>query len=325
MKLLNVTVQAVLVVVLATLAGAAAAQQDFPNRAIRIITPYPPGGGTSPLARLYSQKLTDSWGQPVIVDNRGGGNTVIGTDAVAKSPPDGYTVLLTLNTHVVLPLLLPTPYDGIRDFAPVASVSSGEQLMVVPVSVPANTLQEFIALAKSRPGQLNYASAGGGTINHLSGESFKLLAGVNIQHIPYKGGGPAITDLIAGRVQMYSAVPISLLPHIQSGKIKPIAISGDKRMPSMPEVPTFTEAGLPGFDARASYWILAPAGTPRAVVDKLSAEFARITGMPDTQKNLASLGMEPFVSNADQLAALMRVDVGRYAKIIKAANITIEN
>lgn len=305
--------------------GTAWGQQDFPSRPIRFILPYPPGGGTSPLARYYSQKLQEEWGQPVVVENRGGGNTVIGTDAVAKSPPDGYTILLTLSTHVALPQMLATPYDAIKDFAPVAAIAAGEQLMVVPAALPVTTLQEFIALAKANPGKLNYASAGGGTINHLSGELFKLLTGTNLQHVPYKGGGPAITDLLGGRVQMYAAVPISLMPHVKSGRIKPIAISGDKRLASLPDVPTFSEAGLPGFDVRASYWILAPAGTPKPVVDKLSAGFAKVSNAPGIHDALGPLGLEPFVLNADQLAEQMRKAMANYGRVIKAANIRIEN
>ena len=310
---------------LALTVACAVAQQAYPVKPIRFIVPFPPGGSTDPMARLAGQKLAESWSQQVIIDNRPGGNTIIGTEAAAKSPPDGYTILLTLNTHVLLPLLLPTPYDGIKDFAAIATIASSEQILAAHPSLPANNLKELIALAKSRPGQLNYASSGSGTINHLASEFFNLVAGVQIQHIPYKGGGPALTDLMAGQVQLHFNVPINLVPSAKSGKIKAIAVSGDKRLASLPQVPTFAEAGLPGFEARASYWIFAPAGTPRQIIDKLSTEFAKITAMPDILEKLAGIGLEPFISNADQLAALMKTESAKFAKIVKSANIKLEN
>ncbi|MGE4240181.1 Bug family tripartite tricarboxylate transporter substrate binding protein [Ramlibacter sp.] len=309
---------------LAPLASAVRAQ-DFPNRPMRLVVPYPPGGGITPLARLYGEKITEALGQAVIVDNRPGGNTAIGTDAVAKAPPDGHTLLLTLNTHALLPFLQQTPYDALKDFTPIASIAAGEQLMVVPSALPVNSLQELIAMAKAKPGELNYASAGAGTINHVSGESFKLATGIRMAHVPYKGGGPAIIDLIAGRVQMYMAVPLSLIPHIESGRLKPIAITGDKRFPALPNVPTFAEAGLAGFDARASYWVLAPANTPRAIAERLSSELGRISNLPDMRERLSSLGLAPFVSNPDQLARLMQADSVRFGQVVKTANIKLDN
>lgn len=325
MRIPYMLLQVLLVASAALTAHTAFAQQDYPNRPIRLVVPYPPGGGITPIARLYADKLAEAWGQPVVVDNRGGGNTVIGSDNVAKSPPDGYTLFLTQTTHVLVPLLLQAPYDPIKDFTPVASIAAGEQLMVVPASLPVNTLQEFIGMAKANPGKLNYGSAGNGTINHLSSERFKMLAGVDIQHVPYKGGGPAITDLLGGRIEMYSAVPLSLIPHVQSGKVKPIAVSGNKRFSGLPNVPTFAEAGLVGFDARVGYWILAPAGTPKAIVDKASSELARISNLPATKEALAQLGLEPLVMNPEQLAAAMKGEMANFAQVVKAANIKLDN
>jgi len=326
MKLFYIAVARMLAAgVLIALAGPIAAQQAYPNKPIRFITPYPPGGGTTVVARFVGQKLTESWGQQVLVDNRPGGNTIIGTEALVKSPPDGYTILLVSSTHVINPSLLATPYDAIKDFAPVATLVGTEYLMVLHSSVPANNLREFIALAKSKPGQLNYASSGSGTTNHLAPELINILAGIKTQHIPYKGGGPALTDLIGGQVQMFMNNPQSLIPHVKSGKIKAIAITGQTRTPALAQVPTFTEAGLPGINMNAWFGVLAPAGTPREIIDKLSSEIGKILAMPDTKEKFASQGLESFISTPDQFSALMKADMARYASVIKAANIKFEN
>jgi len=325
MKGCNAVVRVLTLAVLLGIAGSAAAQQAYPNKPIRFITPYPPGGSTTVLARLVGQKLTESWGQQVIVDNRGGGNTIIGTEALVKSPPDGYTIFLASPLLVMLPHLYRTlPYDTLRDVAPVATIANTELILVLNPSVPANNLQELIALAKSKPGELNYASSSSGGPTHVAGEMFNIMAGVKTQHVPYKGGGPALTDLLGGQVQMYFNTPVSFISHIKSGKLKAIAISGETRSPALPQVPTFTQAGLPGFDV--GYWqgILVPAGTPRAIIDKLSAEVVRIVALPDIKEKLDSQGFAPFVSNADQFAALLKSDMAKYAKVIKAANIKIE-
>jgi len=300
----------------------AAAQQDYPNKPIRFIVPFPPGGSTDPVARLIGQKLTESWGQQVIVDNRPGGNTIIGTEALAKSAPDGYTMSLATSTFVISPHLVPSlPYDSFKDFAPVATLASSEFVLVLNASVPANNLQEFIALAKSRPGGLNCASTGTGSANHLASEFFNMLAGIKTQHIPYKGGGPALTDLLGGLVQMAFNPPLAYLPHIKTGRLKAIAISGESRHSSLPQVPTFTEAGLPGYSI--GYWIgvLAPTGTPKAIIDKLSTEIGRILAMPDTKEKIAVQGMDSFISSPEQFAALTKADMAKWGKVIKAAGI----
>ncbi len=312
--------------VLMVLAGTVAAQQAYPDRQVRIIVPYAPGSSLDVLGRLVGQKLTESWGKPVIVDNRPGGNTVIGSEALVKSPPDGYTLLLVVNTHAIIPNLLPKlPYDAIKDFAPVATVTSTEIVLVLHPSVPANSLQEFIALAKSRPGKLNYASAGAGSTTHLSAEMFNMMAGVKMQHIPYKGAGPAITDLVGGQVQLFFTAPIVTIAHIKTGKLKVIAISGETRLPSLPQVPTFTEAGLPGFDVKVWYGVLAPAGTPKAIIERLSSGLAKVMAMADFKESLASQGMEPFVSTPEQFGALIKADVSKYAKVIKTSGIKMED
>jgi tripartite-type tricarboxylate transporter receptor subunit TctC len=304
----------------------ALAQATYPMKPIRFISPFAPGGSTSAMARLVGQKLTESWGQNVIVDNRPGGNTIIGTDALAKSTPDGYTIILTTNTHVINPNLFPNlPYDPIKDFAPVGAVYSSEFILVINPSVPASNLQELIALAKSRPGQLNYATTGAGGSGHLANEMLNILAGIKTQHIPYKGAGPALVDLIGGQVQMFINNPLTVIPHIKSGRLKAMAITGETRVPALPQVPTFTEAGLPGLDVKPWFFVLAPAGTPKAIIDKLSTEIARIVAMPDVQEYLAKQGMDPFSSTPEQLATLMKTDMAKWAKVIKTANIKLEN
>ena len=274
----------------------ALAQATYPTKPIRLIVPFPPGGSTTIMARLIGQKLTASWGQQIVVDNRGGGNTIIGSEALVKAPADGYTILLVTSTHVINPSLLTTPYDAIRDFAPVATLVGTETLMVVNPALPANNLQEFIALAKAKPGQLNYASSGSGTTNHLAVELFSVLAGVRMQHIPHKGAGPAITDLIGGQVQMFTNNAVPLTPFVKSGRIRALAVSGETRLLSLPEVPTFTQGGLPGYEVKSWQGILAPARTPQVVIDRLSQEIGRILRAPDVRDNLLTLGADPFTS-----------------------------
>ena len=311
--------------VLIAFAGSLAAQQPYPNKPIRLITPYPPGGSTSVLARLVGQKLTEAWGQQVLVDNRGGGNTIIGTEALVRSAPDGYTLILTTSTHVIVPQLVSTPYDPIKDFAPIATLDSSEFVLVLHPSVPANNLQEFIALAKSKPGQLNYATSASGSIGHLGIELFSIMTGVRMQHIPYKGAGPALTELIGGQVQLFFAVPTNVVPHIKSGRLKGIAVTGATRLSAVPQVPTFTEAGLPGLSVDNWQGMLAPVGTPKEIIDKLSTEIAKILTMPDTKERLDSQGVEPFISTPEHFAALLKADMAKWGKVIKTANIRREN
>ena len=277
------------------------------------------------MARLVGQKLTESWGQQVIVDNRPGGNTIIGTDALAKAAPYGYTIILTTNTHVINPSLIPKlPYDPIKDFAPVGTVYSSEFVLVINASVPAGNLQELIALAKAKPGQLNYATTGAGGSSHLANELLNLLTGIKTQHIPYKGAGPALVDLIGGQVQMFINNPLTVIPHIRSGRLKGLAVTGEARVPALPQVPTFTEAGVSGLDVNPWFCVLAPAGTPKAIIAKLSIEIARIVALPEVQDYLAKQGMNPFSSTPVQLAALMKTDMAKWAKVITATNIKLD-
>lgn len=311
--------------VIMAFAGTVAAQQPYPNKPIRFISPNAPGGGTTLIARLVGDKLTEIWGQQVIVDNRPGGNGIIGGQAAARSSPDGYTLLSMATTHLITPILVPAPYDAIRDFVPVGTLSGAETILVLHPSVQASSLQQFITLAKARPGQLNYASSGGGSATHLAAVLFENMTGVKMQHISYKGGGPAVTDLIGGQVQLAFNNPINVIAHIRNGRLKAIAISGEGRTSVLPQVPTFAEAGLPDFDMKQWWGVIGPAATPKAIVDRLAAEFARILVMPDVVEKLAGMGMDPFISTPDQFAALMRKDTVMFERIIKSANIKIEN
>ena len=303
---------------------AALPQANYPAKPIRMIVPFPPGGSTTIVARLISQKLTDAWGQQVVVDNRGGGNTIIGSDAMVKAAPDGYTLLHVTSTHVINPSLLKTPYDAVRDFAPVATMVGTETLLVVNPSLPANNLQELIALAKAKPGHLNFASSGSGTTNHLAIELFSILAGIRMQHIPHKGAGPAVTDLIGGQVQVFTNNALPLTPFVKSGRIRALAVSGETRLLSLPEVPTFTQAGLPGYEVKSWQGILAPAKTPSAIVNRLSVEIGRILRMPEVRDNLLVMGADPLVSTPPQFSELIKVDLVRYAKLIREAKIRLE-
>jgi tripartite-type tricarboxylate transporter receptor subunit TctC len=324
MKISTVLARRITAGILLGFAASAGAQQTYPAKPIRIISPYPAGGTTDILARLVGPKLTESWGQQVLVDNRPGGNTIIGSEAMVRSPADGYTLLSILTSHVIVPNLAPTPYDAVKDFAAVATIASTQLVLVVHPSVPVRNLQELIALARAKPGQLNYGSGGSGTVTHLAGEYFNMLSGARTQHIPYKGSAQALTDVMGGQVHMYYSPPIVAIQHIKSGRLKAIALTGDTRLSALPQVPTAMEAGLKGFELNIWYGLLAPAATPRAVIDKLGAEIAKVLAMPDIREKLSSQGMNPLVSTPDQFAALIKADLAKYSRIIKTANIKLE-
>jgi tripartite-type tricarboxylate transporter receptor subunit TctC len=301
------------------------AQPAYPTKAIRFIVPYPPGGSTDPMARLAATKLSERWGQTIVVDNRPGGNTIIGAEAVAKAPRDGYTILLASAALLTTPSLISyLPYNVLRDFTGVATIGKSRFVLVVPPSLPPNNLQELIGYVKAKSGEINYASSGIGANTHLSAALFNLMLGTKMNHIPYKGSGTLVGDLLAGRVDLSFQVPITVMAHIKAGKLKPIAMSGEARAPALPEVPTFAEAGLPNFRVGGWFGIVAPTGTPRHPIDKMSREMASILAMPDTQDYLVKQGSEAFVSTPDEVTALIKADVAKYAKIIKDANIKIK-
>ncbi len=309
---------------LLSLAAGAAAAQAFPSKPLRIIIPFTAGGTNDILARLLAPKLGDALGQPVIVDNRPGGNTVIASNELLKSPPDGHTLLLPGNSHVLVPYLTKAalPFHSLNDFAPVASLARTGLFLVVTPSLPANDLKEFIALAKSKPGALNSA-APGGSINQLATEMFNGLAGVKLVHIPYKGSAPAVADVMAGQAQLSFQTPATVLGNVRSGKLRALAISGETPFAD-PKVPTFTQAGLPGFDVGLWFGLLAHGSTPRPVIERLSAEITKILAMPDFREKVAAQGLEIFVSTPEQYGAALKNESEKFGRIVKAAGITPE-
>ncbi len=303
---------------------ASATGQTFPSKPIRFISPFAPGGTTTILARLVGERLTKSWGQQVLVDNRPGGNTLIGTEALVRLPADGYSILLVTTSHLTYPMLTPAPYDSVKDFAPIATLSKSDYMLTLHPSVPSNSLQEFITYAKARPGQLNFSSPGNGGMGHLAGELFNIQAGVQLQHIAYKGGAPATADLVGGQVQLAFVVPLNVINHIRAGKLKAIAVSSKARMDALPQMPTFTEAGLPSYDVNVWFGVVAKAGTPADIVNRMSTEITNMLNTPETRQLLASQGMDPLIMTPEQFGVLMRADNAKYAEVIKTAKIKID-
>jgi len=326
MRILSRLAQGVAVGIVAAASSISSAQQAYPVKPIRLIVPFPPGGSIDPVARMLAPKLAETFGQQVVVDNRPGANGAIGTELLAKSAPDGYTlVLLGGGTHVINALLVRNlPYDSVKDFAPVATVQRSDYVLVVHPSLPVSSLKQLIALAKARPGELSYASAGNGNMNHLAAELFNMLTSVKTHHIPYKGGGQALTDVMGGQVHMHFAVVVSALPHLKSGRLKPLAIGGDTRFPALPQVPTFTEAGLPGFRLQPWQGIFVPARTPKPIIDRLATEISRIVMLPEITERITNWGSQPLISTPEQFAALLTSDFAKFAEIIKTANIKID-
>lgn len=304
--------------------AALAQQPAYPSRPIRLIVPFAPGGQTDLLARLVGQRIQEKLGQPVIVENKPGGNTVIGTDFVARSAPDGYTLLLAGTTHVITPMLAPAPFDPIKDFAPISTLTSSAMVLAAHPALPANTVRELVLLAKSRPGQFNYASYGSGSPSHLGGELFNLLSDLKMQHVAYKGAMPAVTDLIGGQVQLFLVPPAPVAGHVKTGKLKALAVTGDARLQALPDVPTFAESGMPTFDVKVWLGLFAPAGTPPQIVNRLSAEMSALLAMPETRQALAAQGIDAWYSTPEQFSAMMRSDMAKYERVIKTANIKIE-
>jgi tripartite-type tricarboxylate transporter receptor subunit TctC len=304
----------------------AAHAQTYPAKTVRMVVPFPAGGATDIVGRLIAQKLSESWGHQVVVDNRGGAGGTIGSDAVAKSPPDGYTLLVgTSSTHAVAPSLYPKlAYDPVRDFAPVTLIANATILLAVHPSLPAKNVRDLIAIAKKQPNALSFASSGNGGISHLVGEQFKSVAGIQMLHVPYKGDSPALIDLVAGQVHLMFGTAVSFLPYVQAGRLNALAVTNPKRSPIVPNVPTVAESGLAGFEALQWFGVFVPAGASRDLVGKLNADIVRALKLPDVRERMTALGAEVVGSTPEQFAAFQKADTQKWAKVVKASGAKIE-
>jgi tripartite-type tricarboxylate transporter receptor subunit TctC len=321
------SVRFVFAVILSGLATSLYAQgkSNFPDKPVRVIVPLPPGGGTDLLARAVSHGLGDAWGQTIIVDNRGGAGGTIGANLVAKSEPDGYTILLThLAPISVNPNLSKLPYDPVNDFAAITLATVAPNVIIVHPSLPVAIVKELIALLKAKPGHYTYGTGGNGTSPHLSAELFKLMTGTNMIHVPYKGFGPALVDLISGQISLYFASIPASLPHVRTGKVRPVAVTSLKRTPLMPEMPSIAESGVPGFESIQWYGILAPGKTPASILEKLNKDIVRVLAAPTLKDKLFTMGFEVIANSRQEFAAFVKTDLARWAKVIKEAGIRAE-
>ena len=319
------------VAALAVMALAPAHAQTWPSKPVRIIVPFPPGGTTDIVARSIGVELQRMWQHPVVIENRAGAGGNIGADAVAKSPGDGYTLLMgTVGTHAINQALYAQsgskmPFDPVKDFVPITLVAGVPNVMVINPKLPVNSVAEFIAYAKARPGQLNMSSSGNGTSIHLTGELFKTVTGTYMVHFPYRGSAPAVTDLISGNMNvMFDNLP-SALPHIKSGRLKALAVTSRTRSPALPDVPTIEEAaGLKGFDASSWFGLFAPAGTPRTVVDKIQADVAKALSQPAVRERFVAQGADPGGNTPDQFAAFIRAETEKWTRVVKFSNAKVD-
>jgi tripartite-type tricarboxylate transporter receptor subunit TctC len=303
-----------LLVLCSIVAGGASA--EYPERPVRVVVPYPPGGGTDTLSRLVGKYLSDSLKQPVVVENRPGGNAQIGMDVVTKAAPDGYTLMAIAAG--------PLNDDNLKQFAPIALFAAPSYILVVNPSVKASSVKELVALAKAQPGKLAYGSTGGGAASHLSAELFKAMTGTDLLHVPYKGVGNAVSDLLGGHVQLMIAPPQAVMPQVKAGSLRALAVTGHTRMPTVPELPTISEAGVPGYESVGWFGLVAPAGAPAEVVTKLNAEVNRILQLPDVRERLLELGAEPARTTPQEFLEFIRRDNAKWAKLIKEKGIVIE-
>lgn len=301
------------------------AEITYPAGPIKIIVPYSPGGGGDIVARLIGLKLMDAWGQSVVIENRAGGGTIIGTDYVAKAPPDGYTILLTTSVIAVnMHLYRKLPYDTERDFAPLTVLLNAPNVLLVHPSLPARTVREFIALAKAKPGELNYGSSGNGGTGHLAMEMLKLNTGIDITHIAYKGGGPALIALLSGEIPVLFNNIIAAVPQVKAGRLRALGVTTLRRSSSLPLVPTIAEAGVPGFEVAVWFGLFAPARTPVSIIRKISTEVGRIVKLPDVQARFSSEGAEPASNTPEEFAAQIRTEISHWGRVVKAARIVPE-
>ena len=306
--------------------AAQAAAQPYPAKPVRMVIGFPPGGGTDIIGRIVAQRMSEGLKQQIVPDNRGGASGQIAAELVAKAPPDGYTVMMA---HIAAISILPSlyarlPYDPVRDFSPVSLVAISPQLVVAHPSLPVKNIKELIALAKKRPGEIYYASVGNGTVQHLAGELFNLQAGVQMVHVPFKGGGPSALNLVAGQVQLsFDVIPV-VINYVKAGRLRPIAVTSEKRTPLMPEVPTVIEGGLKGFDLSTWWGLVAPAGVNKDIVARLHGETVKALQLPDVKERLAQNGADPVGNSPDEFAAFIRNERAKYARIVKDANIKLD-
>jgi tripartite-type tricarboxylate transporter receptor subunit TctC len=304
------------------LASTAAAQAPYPSKPIRFIVGFPPGGTNDIVARVLAPKLTEFLGQSVVVENRGGANTAIASAMFVRTPPDGYTIMLNAPGHATNPSLLKLEFDSIRDFSFITIAAESQNLVVVHPSFPPRNVKELIAISKKHPpGSINYGSSGTGTTVHLSAELFQFLTGVKWLHIPYKGGGPAVIDLLAGQHVIYFGNVPTVIQHARAGKLRALATTGPKRTPAAPDIPTVAESGVPGYEVTTFYGVSAPAKTPRPIIDRLHAELVRALNSPDLRDRLKGLGADPVGNTPEQYTAFMQNEIAKWAKVIKAAGI----
>lgn len=300
---------------------AAQAPAGYPAKPIRFMVGFPPGGTNDIVARAIGQKMTENIGQSVVVENRGGANTAIASELFVRMPPDGYTIMLNAPGHATNPFLMKLPFDPVKDFAFITLAAESQNLVVAHPSFPPRNVKELIAISKKRPGEINYGSSGVGTTVHLSAELFQYMAGVKWVHIPYKGGGPAVIELLAGHHVLYFGNVPSVIQHVRAGKLRPIAVTGSKRTVAVPEIPTVAESGIPGFEVTTWYGVAAPAKTPRPIIDKLNAEIARALNSPEVKTRLTNDGADVVANTPEQYTAFVQNEIAKWGKVIKAAGI----
>jgi tripartite-type tricarboxylate transporter receptor subunit TctC len=309
----------------AGLFAAGAIAQGYPTKPVKIVVPYPPGGPTDIVARVVAQKLSEQTGQQFIVDNRAGAGGNIGAEAVARSPADGYTLLVATTAHAInRTLFKQMSYDLMKDFVPISQLTAGPLVIVANPSLPAKNVKELIALAKSRPGELAFASSGPGQSTHLAAELFDTMAGIKMTHVPYKGSAPALTDTMGGQVSLFFDTMLSAMPHVRSGKLKALAVTSATRSPAAPDIPTVAESGLPGYEAIAWNGLLAPAGTPKEVVAKLNAEVKKALDLPEIRERFAAQGFAAAWSPPEKYAAFLDAEVDKWGKVVKVSGATVD-
>jgi tripartite-type tricarboxylate transporter receptor subunit TctC len=323
-KLYRRTFIAGLLTLPATFASAQPAQETYPNKPVKLLVGVPPGGSTDAITRLFAAWLQENLGQPAVVENRPGANTAVAANAVVQSPPDGHTLLVASDAYISLPLLTKLQYDPFKDLIPIGTMAASPYVLVVHPSTPIHSVKDLIAHAKANPGQLYYGSSGNGGSSHFGVERFKMVTETDIVHVPYRGAGPALVDAVSGQFQVSLWTPLAATSFVKAGKLRALAVTGSKRTPSLPETPTFAEAGLPQYDHKAWFGVYAPAGTPRPIVDRVASVIGKMETSPTIKQKLEENGVEPFLSTPEQFTQMMRSESDQLAKLIKAANIKID-